>query len=76
MLKLVHIVQIENDKVMNDKIILTCLILALFGWIFLCRNDFRNWQELNSRDKFNIIRVPFIIVVGIILLTLKIIKDY
>ncbi len=60
---------------MNDMIILICLIVALIGTIFLCRSDFKNWQELDIRDKFYAIRAPFLIVVGIVLLTLKILKS-
>lgn len=59
---------------MEDYIGLGCLIIFLIISFLISKNDFKNWYELDSRDKFYALRAPFIIIVGIILLLLKILK--
>ena len=51
---------------------ISIIILSIYSWYN--RNDWKNFSEMNSYDKLNVIRVPFImmaIVVSLIIVILK-----
>lgn len=51
---------------------ISIIILGIYSWYN--RNDWKNFSEMNSYDKLNVIRVPFImmaIVVSLIIVILK-----
>ncbi len=60
---------------MSDYVGLAILIIALIISYLIARKDFKNWDELESKDKMYTLRAMFIISFGIILLVYKILKS-
>ena len=60
---------------MDNYIGIGCLILLLIISFWLSKDSFKNWYEIDSKDKYYALRAPIIIIVGIILLILRIFKS-
>jgi hypothetical protein len=60
---------------MGDYVGLGVLLIFLAVSFLISKKDFKNWYELDFRDKYYAIRAPFIILVGMFLLLLKILKN-
>lgn len=60
---------------MNDYIVLACLIIILISYHFFFKHKFMKWEDRDMVQKSYPINFTFIMIVGIILLTLKIFKS-
>ncbi len=56
-------------------IYLASFIIVLSIYCLYNRNDWKNFSEMNSYDKLNVIRFPFIMIAGIISLIIVILKQ-
>ena len=52
---------------------ISIIILSIYSWYN--RNDWKNFSEMNSYDKLNVIRVPFIMMAIIVSLIIVILKN-
>ena len=52
---------------------ISIIILSIYSWYN--RNDWKNFSEMNSYDKLNVIRVPFIMIAIIVSLIIVILKN-
>jgi hypothetical protein len=57
-----------------DDIILFGLIIFLCVYFWIDKKNFKDFYEKDPYEKFNVIRVYFILIVGIILLTYQKLK--
>lgn len=57
---------------MSDTTTLAIAFILLIGCILLTKNDFKNWSNMDAKDKFYTLRGPIILVFGIIILIIKI----
>lgn len=60
---------------MNDYIVLVGLIAFLFVYFWISRKNLNDFFYKNSYEQFNALRLYFILIVGIIVMIIKIIKD-
>ena len=56
---------------MVNYIFIIFLVIALIVILFIYKNDFKNWYDLDSKDKYYALRAPLLIVFCIIILLLK-----
>lgn len=61
---------------MSNELGLFLAFLLLFICYLISKNDIKNWKTLSPLDKFGVIRAPFIGIIGIIILILKIINEW
>jgi hypothetical protein len=57
---------------MQDYIVLSVLLVALVIYFWIDRNNFKNFIEKDSYEKFNAVRVYFLLILIIIILALRI----
>ena len=56
---------------MEDRIIVFILVVALIVFFWIDKKNFKNFSEKDPYEKFNAVRVYFILILAIVLLTLK-----
>lgn len=61
---------------MEDYIVLSALIVFLIVYFWVDRKNLKDFFWKDSYEKFNAVRLYFILIVGIIVLTLKILKTF
>lgn len=59
---------------MEDYIVLSALIVFLIVYFWIDRKNLKDFFWKDPYEKFNAVRLYFILIVGIIVLTLKILK--
>lgn len=57
---------------MQDYIILSVLVVALIIYFWIDKKSFKDFSEKDPYEKFNAIRVYFLLILVIILLTLNV----
>lgn len=60
---------------MSDLLTLTLASIGLIICLYTNRNDFKNWHTFDAREKSYILRLPLLLIVGIVILFVKIIQD-
>ncbi|WP_300569111.1 hypothetical protein [Flavobacterium sp.] len=60
---------------MEEYYVLAGLIIFLVFYFRITKNDFKEFFWKDSYEQFNAVRVPFITIVGIIALVIKIVKS-
>jgi uncharacterized membrane protein AbrB (regulator of aidB expression) len=60
---------------MEDRIVVFILVVVLIVYFWIDKKNFKNFSEKDSYEKFNAVRVYFILILGIVLFTLKTINE-